>query len=940
MERAASEPPKLQTGLGVVNPFYSERNKTEIALRASRPSALPEQSPEEGALPLLGEQSAGVCTGKGRGGQASGKLNVFETPPPSRTEAFGGDEKGPKRTQGTMPVDDVATTWVPTGMGRKTPKVAETHDDLQRALEAELVNHLRAQNSQLMDELERMRAVMSKSGNGSNSSWSEIGGVSACAGIPPEGVDDGERRRGDFQTPRSSSQRAEKGKQDVRFTPNGTRIPDGTPPDDSTGMEPRHVPQPPPERPCVPPFPQSFMSDDNMDKFLDSYDKVESAPKCLKVKHTWEPNPVMSPRAARAFWLEQEVVTLRGSLAKLADGNTLKSSEYWSKGFHPPTGPPVAPVSPRAAACPDQRLQDRASRFGSAPEVCQRDLLGGCGEINLQDRARTLSRPHNVCPRDLLGGCGETDLQDRAGTLSNGPKEFQGHLLGGGGDERLQDRALSMGPHIECLGGHLPHQARALHGGAAHPHDCGPDRFTEYPRHGVGGGGPGDGRDRVYGPWTEGGSMNTRSELPDLAEGSSPLQFGDWLHLAGPIMKDLSGTADWWWESTLREAKCYYEQWKTSSPLARIQIRPRLPEALCEQRFLRTEHRGIQMLLKAIPTIEQQELVTDRALSSTAILYKLMVRYQPGGAGEKQILLQQLTSMPKLGTVQEVAAALRNWRRHYGRAQEVEAVLPDGVLLVKALDSPLQKIAALDQQAAFRLSQSRMQLQLDERPVHNNLWAFSQCLLAEAETLCLMATSTATTPQTPLKLKQMQSDPKTFSTSASTGDKARNSSTSDKPCKYFISDAGCKAGRSCKWLHSWDDVPDRASRCWICGGKDHRKNDCKLRPAGKKSGDPASGSGGGRGGDGVSHLSSTSPAVGGKAGAAAASKSSISPGIKELKVPSPGDGKGSASAPEVTSSTSATVEDKGGRNDNQVEEMTIRSRMTKPPSSFMKLRSS
>ena len=121
MERSSSEPPKLQTGLGVVNPFYSERNKTEIALRASRPSALPEQSPEEGALPLLGEQSAGVCTGKGRGGQASGKLNAFETPPPSRMEAFGGDENGPKRTQGTMPVDDVATTWVPTAMGRKAP---------------------------------------------------------------------------------------------------------------------------------------------------------------------------------------------------------------------------------------------------------------------------------------------------------------------------------------------------------------------------------------------------------------------------------------------------------------------------------------------------------------------------------------------------------------------------------------------------------------------------------------------------------------------------------------------------------------------------------------------------------------------------------------------------------------------------------------------------
>ena len=63
----------------------------------------------------------------------------------------------------------------------------------------------------------------------------------------------------------------------------------------------------------------------------------------------------------------------------------------------------------------------------------------------------------------------------------------------------------------------------------------------------------------------------------------------------------------------------------------------------------------------------------------------------------------------------------------------------------------------------------------------------------------------------------------------------------------------------------------------------------------------------------------TSPAVGGKAGAAAASKSSTSPGIKELNSPSSGDGKGSASAPEVTSSTSATTEDKGGRSDNQTK---------------------
>lgn len=58
--------------------------------------------------------------------------------------------------------------------------------------------------------------------------------------------------------------------------------------------------------------------------------------------------------------------------------------------------------------------------------------------------------------------------------------------------------------------------------------------------------------------------------------------------------------------------------------------------------------------------------------------------------------LQQLTTMPKVSTIQEVASAVRNWRRHYGRAQEVQAVLPDGVLLLKALDEPVRKIASLD----------------------------------------------------------------------------------------------------------------------------------------------------------------------------------------------------------------------------------------------------
>ena len=517
---------------------------------------------------------------------------------------------------------------------------------------------------------------------------------------------------------------------------------------------------------------------DNMEQFLEGYEKVDSKPKVMKTDPMWEPNREMTPRTARAFWLEQEVVALQGSLARLSEGTSLKSSAYWAKGFHPPTGPPVrlSNSTEAGAGAAEHLLQARAGIVSSQKEGGGHSL-GRCGEHLGQARASKRGFEHlgqdRACAANFehlgedhghsLGGSGDQRGRARASALDlEHPGECPGDLLGGSGAHQRQDQAgtFGMGSYKECHGPEGPHQARALHGHGTSTleglRDNGPGSFTDLPRHGVGGGGIGEGSDRVYGPWSEGGSMNTKTELPDLPATSSPLQFGDWLHLSTPSMKDISGVAGWWWESTLREAKCYYEQWKTSSPLQRIQIRPQLPESLSEHRFQRTEQRGVQMLLKAIPLAEQQELVTDRSLSSTAILYKLMVRFQPGGAGEKQILLQQLTNMEKSSTIQEVAAAIRNWRRHFGRAEEVQAVLPDGILLLKALDEPLQKIASLDQQAAFRLSQSRMQLQLDQQPTQRSLWAFSQCLLAEAETLVLLQSSTSSTTSTPLKLKQLE----------------------------------------------------------------------------------------------------------------------------------------------------------------------------------------
>lgn len=81
------------------------------------------------------------------------------------------------------------------------------------------------------------------------------------------------------------------------------------------------------------------------------------------------------------------------------------------------------------------------------------------------------------------------------------------------------------------------------------------------------------------------------------------------------------------------------------TPLARVQIEPRLPELLQEAQFIRTEQRGVALLLKAIPSQLRATLVATREFTSTAILFRLLVTYQPGGTGEKQLLLKQLSEV-------------------------------------------------------------------------------------------------------------------------------------------------------------------------------------------------------------------------------------------------------------------------------------------------------
>ena len=324
-------------------------------------------------------------------------------------------------------------------------------------------------------------------------------------------------------------------------------------------------------------------------------------------------------------------------------------------------------------------------------------------------------------------------------------------------------------------------------------------------------------------------------ELPVLEAGSSPMDLGDWLTLCGPVMRDLSPHSARWWERTLQEAQRFYAAWKVSTPLARVQIKAALPLELTVEPYVRTEQRGVSLLLKAVPQELKQLLVSNRDVSSTAILWRLLVTFQPGGAGEKGQLLKLLTSMSGGSTAVDLASSLRQWRRAFQRAREIGTSLPDGTLLIHGLEVAAVGLGKLDGQSAFRIASARSQLGVDECPDETNVLAYSQVLLAEAETLVLsgsaMVASNGSSGSANPKVKAVSTTSPTRPPGKPGGGggppTGQSSTPTAKHCKYWGTEQGCRQGRNCAYGHP--QLPDFKTRCWNCSASGHQKAECPYR---------------------------------------------------------------------------------------------------------------
>ena len=320
-------------------------------------------------------------------------------------------------------------------------------------------------------------------------------------------------------------------------------------------------------------------------------------------------------------------------------------------------------------------------------------------------------------------------------------------------------------------------------------------------------------------------------DLPKLAEWngeSAPIDFSDWLLLLAPLMADLTPSSEEWWTLTLEEARQWYQKHLVKSPLDRLthQIVP--STKLSMRKWSRLEKRATALLLSAVPEALREEVVSSKSLTAFGILVKGMIAYQPGGLAERQAILAALESPAEASTVGQGIVTLRRWLRWKRRAEEVGVSIPDPTILARGLGRLMKKLITMFPELNFRLQLVRSSLMVDAVPTHESVSKYSEHLLAELEQMGHQARKKDSSGEAPKKFEEQPKDSRE-------GRTRKEGEEKEKPkCRFYLSDQGCRRGKSCTFSH---EQKDEKKRCWICGSPEHFAPAC-TRPKEAKEGSP------------------------------------------------------------------------------------------------------
>ncbi|CAE7897047.1 GIP [Symbiodinium microadriaticum] len=330
------------------------------------------------------------------------------------------------------------------------------------------------------------------------------------------------------------------------------------------------------------------------------------------------------------------------------------------------------------------------------------------------------------------------------------------------------------------------------------------------------------------------------AELPEMPPvgPESAVAFSDWLYETEQAVGGLSDKASEWFGMCLRLAQETYEVYQQSDPLARLSLEPRRSVELMDGKWSRLERRVLTMMLGTLQKAAKDDAVTHRISSVPALLFRLHVLYAPGSSSERAAILRQLEGANAGASPADTVAALRKWRRHLQRAEEMRVAVPDSSILLRGIEAIAGKAIEANQDVKFRLALSRNQLQLQYRPTYDGVLSYYNHVIAELQQAAPMRTSqpapsssNATTEAA--KLKALGTN------SAGTGDttsprRGANQASGKVPCRFFAGDNGCTKGSSCKFDHTFASKEAKKAKCWHCGAIHHTQKDCPVK-AGRTS---------------------------------------------------------------------------------------------------------
>lgn len=331
------------------------------------------------------------------------------------------------------------------------------------------------------------------------------------------------------------------------------------------------------------------------------------------------------------------------------------------------------------------------------------------------------------------------------------------------------------------------------------------------------------------------GGQQTLPSLPEWQATTGPIDLNDWLALIEPIMSDLTASSSQWWSQLMEEAGRWYQRHMALTPLDRVNHDPNPSSLLNQPRWTRLERRASTMLVMALPDVQREELISTKRLSALKIICHLLKTYQPGGLAEKELILRSLESPVEVSSLSEAVQALRRWSRWRRRAGELGVLEPDPFILLKGLNRLIKKPLENNRDLSFRINLARSTLQVDSTPTAASVTSFAMHLLAEFEQVAHQENIPAKKKQEEktraAKLAKAEAEEAREGREGKGGSKGKDKEDdSEKPkCKFYLTEAGCKRGKSCRWSH---DQRDGVRRCWNCGSSEHMATTCPRSKGG------------------------------------------------------------------------------------------------------------